>query len=763
MALFQPTNITPDLRSGVGNGVVDVTAGMKVSWRINGQSAMTNFRVAIYTNDTASTLLYTTGRISTGCPAYGTTSTGEPKFFSYTISASTLSGAGVTNGNSYKMIIRQWWTSDDSVTQSSASVFLTRAAPSLSIAAIGTGGVISNRSYTFTGNYSQANGDVINYFRWQIANQDDRDNPIMDSGNVSGTMDISCSYWGFLNGGEYSIRLTAQTENGVEADTGWVDFSCSYTVYDTTGELTAGCVGGTDAIYVEWSGIGYIPGTASGSYKLDKSKGLVTLQSDSTITWDYVGTGSMNFAAPWSVVWKGSLTNADATLFTIGQSTGDITLTYTKSNKTLTLKKGSTTLVSQNGITNEPTVTVILTATNLYIRSDYYSGGLFPNTTRYPATNLYPKDDDTPSVGKYTLSPSYTQAAITSVQIGGYQVCDYIEVINGAAGQSVISAAYDNGTYSPEPSDTDYMLAQFTSGIDAGTLDFGGQTVTAFDLFRRRGTESKLSYVITPGNTISHIYDYGAASQQGPYTYYLFLRGANSYVSPPLVSGTVMPCWWSWTLMECTKAGSYKDYAPVYLVQAAYRFRLNVESGAVSNNNTPSLLPNFTPYPKIQISPQNYKSGTLSGLIGVVEWKDGQPKYRDTIEWRDALYALSTSQNQLFLKNRKGDILRIKISAPITMTTDDKTREQAQTMSLPWVEVGSAKDVSLCSLGYRGVQSPRGKSTPDYYIDTSKANGVSADILLGKKGYGKNGLEIGTATFTVNGTTLVAPKKFVSS
>lgn len=707
MALFQPSNITPDLRSGIGNGVVDVTGGMKVSWRINGQSAMTAYRIKIFTNDAASTQLYSTGTLTTGTPAYGTTSTGEPKFFSYTISASALSNAGITNGNEYKLTIQQWWNgTSDTVTQRSASVFLTRAAPTLSIAAIGTGGVINTRSYTFTGTYAQADGDVLNSFRWQIAYKDDRNNPFLDTGDITGTMDISCAYYGFFTDSNYSVRLTAQTENGVVADTGWVDFSCSYTVYESTGELTASCVSGTDAVYVEWSDIGYIPGTASGSYTL--SDGRVTLPTGSTITWDYVGTGAMSFAAPWSIVWKGTVYNSDATLFTIGQSTGNITLTYTASSNTLTLKKGSTTLVTQSGLVNQPTMTVVLTATKLYIRSVYYTGGLYPATTLYPAATLYPKSADDTARDTYELSPSYTQAAITSVQIGGYQRCQYVEVIDGAASADVIAAAITNGTYDPEPSDDDYMLAQFDKDISAGTLDYGGQTVNAFEVYRRRGTESKLSFVVRAAANVSHVYDYGAVNQQGPYTYYLFLRSADRYISPALTSNTVDPCWWNWTLMECTKAASYQYYSPVWLVRAAYRFRLNVESGAVSNNNTPGLLQNFTQYPKIQLSPQNYRSGTLTGLIGVVEWDDGAPQYRDTIAWRDALYALSTTQNRLFLKNRKGDLIEVKVSAPITMTTADETREQTQTISLPWVEVGTTKNVSVCSLAYAGVQSPRG-------------------------------------------------------
>ena len=138
MALYQPTNIVPDVRSGIGEGTVDVTQGMKVTWCINGASAMVAFSIVIMSNNASSTQLYTTGKITDGCPAYGTSSNGTPVPFSYTIPATALSTAGITNGNEYKLLITQWWSDNDSITQSSASVFITRNEPTLAITPIVT-------------------------------------------------------------------------------------------------------------------------------------------------------------------------------------------------------------------------------------------------------------------------------------------------------------------------------------------------------------------------------------------------------------------------------------------------------------------------------------------------------------------------------------------------------------------------------------------------------------------------------------------------
>lgn len=751
MAIFQPSQVVPDVRSGLGLGVVDVTQGMTVSWHIAGASAMTAFSITIYDNDSESTQLYTTGQLSDGCPVYGTSSTGEFLFFSYTIPAADLASAGIVNGNEYKLIITQWWSADDSVTQASASAFVTRTAPTLSISAIGTGGVINTRSYTFTGSYSQTQGDTLNWFRWQIAAADNTDDPFFDSGEISGTMDISCTYDGFFAGSSYAVRLTAQTESGVEADTGWVTFSVSYSVSDTSGEVTAGCVGGTDAVLVEWSGIGYIPGTASGTYTI--SDGQLTLPAGSSVTWDRAGTGAMSFDAPWSVVWKGTLGYDDATIFTIGQSGGDVTFSYNYAAHTLTLSKGGTTLSSQTGIINSPLVTAVLTEETLALRCEYVAGGLYPATSLYPAAALYPATDTNHTISTYTLSPSYTQESVTSVSVGGVQVCDFIEVIDGTASDATITAAITNGTYVPGNDASDYMLADWSDGLDAGTLNIGGQELVGFELYRRQGTSGSLVKVAQTDVNTSRVYDYGALSQQGPYTYFLFPLGADTYIANALTSGTTMPCWWNWTLMECAET----DDKNAFTVLSAYRFRYNIETGAMTNNNSPSLLNNFTPYPKIQLAPQNYKSGSLTGLIGMVDYSTGQPDYVDTIAWRDAIYALSVTQNPLFLKNRKGDLFRVKVSGAVSMQTDDKTREQMQTMTLPWAEVGSAQNVSLYSTVFAGVQEEEGTYTPQYYMDTSDATADEANIRVYKTGYGVGGKLTGTATVSVDGKTLVLP------
>lgn len=744
MALFQPSQVLPDVRSGLGSGTVDVTQDLDVSWRINGPSAMTDYQITIYANDANSTQLYTTNKQTLSTPVYGTDSTGAIQFFTHTIDAADLSTATITNGNEYKLIIRQWWgaTDAESVTQTSASVFLTRSAPTVAVS-VTSGDVIATRDETFTGTYTQAQGDVLNWLRWRVGRleADGGYTVLYDTGNISGTMDLSCYYDGFFTGTGYAVRLSVQTENGVEADTGWVDFTVSYPTVSIEGSISAGCVGGTDAVAVDWADIGIIPGVAipsngysiSGDYKL-------TLQKGASINWYKVGTKTMSFAPPWSVVWKGTLGYESAPLiFAVTQdNNNELVFRYDVSTHSLILEENGTALATQTGIINAPTVTAILTPTTLYLRCEYLTGGLYPATDLYPGTTLYPRADTVENTDTYTIALSYTQGAIGGVVIGGYQVCDFLEVIKGTASATTVTQAITNGDYTPGSNDADYMLADWTSGIDAGQLSLG-QNVIGWALYRG-DTAGNFVKVGETEATVGKLYDYGALSQQGPYTYYLFPIGKTTYISTAIESNLIAPCWWNWTLMECAATAD----ASIYTVLTAWRFRFSVESGAMSNNNAPAILQNFTAFPKVQLVPQNYKSASLTGLIGVVDWTNGQPQYVDTIAWRDALMALSLSTNPLFLKSRKGELLRVRLSAAVTSKVADATPEQMQTVTVPWVEVGSAAGVSLYSTAWVAAQESEGSVAPSYTVDTADGTATQDDIRFGLVAYSQGKRLVGT-------------------
>ena len=253
--LFQPSNIYPSTFSGIGAGTVDVTQGLNVSWQVNGDTPMTAYRIKIYQNDSSSTLMYDSGSLAV-TPAFEPHDKyGNPTFFSTQISAAALSTAGIVNGYQYgyKMLITQYWDVSNYVEQTSASVFITRSTPSLAIDAISS--PVTTSSITITATYSQAQGDPISTVEWVFAQAGSESTPIKETGAVS-TQILSFDVDGLITGNTYSVMCNVVTANGVEATTGWVQFSVSYPSSSIAIDYQLAQLKNSSATYLSWEGLG---------------------------------------------------------------------------------------------------------------------------------------------------------------------------------------------------------------------------------------------------------------------------------------------------------------------------------------------------------------------------------------------------------------------------------------------------------------------------------------------------------------------------
>lgn len=685
MALFQPTNITPSVLGELGNGTVDITQDLTVTWQVNGNSAMTAFEIVFYQNNTGSSQLYTTGKVTEGCPFYGTNYAGKVIPFSYTIPTASLTGAGMANGNTYKLIITQYWSDQDSVTQVSAAAFVTRAAPTLVIDNMPE--TLAAKNATFTATYTQAQGDALNWVRWQIADADHLDNPFYDTGNIYGTAQLQAQYDGFFRESNYAVQCLVQTENGVDVSTGWQPFSVDYAASSLEGAVQVRQErGDRSALLVSWSDVSYIPGSATGDYTIQDV--ILDLSDDSSVVWDEVNGGPLSFDAPWSVFFKTQLSGGESVLFLLDTSEGTVALHYARREQALSLTLGSETIPLQENLSQYATVTMVLTPTTVYLRLDWLTGGLHPSQTLYPGATLYPRADTIPATVRNTTAVAYTQGTITGITLNGPQKCDWIALYKGAAADADVAAAMA-GTFIPVNENGWYFVSNFDNGtLNGGNLGQTDDPLTGLSLYRQQGEQERLEHLIDLPLHVGQVFDYGAASQQGPYVYYLFPTGPETYIADPIVSNPANPCFWNWTVLSCaarTDGG--------WVVEQEFSFGKNLVSGSITNGNSPQVLKNFTQYPTVQIDPANYQEGTLGSLIGVIDKKTG--KYRDSIALRDAIYGLSTTTNTLFLKNRKGDLMEIRTSGPVGMETWDGSAAQAQTVSLPWVQVGSGKGESI--------------------------------------------------------------------
>ena len=684
MALFQPTNIYPSSLGELGNGTVDITKPLAVSWQVNGNSAMTAFSLTICKNDAASTQVYSTGKLTAGCPFYGTDYAGNTMLFTYTIPASALSGAGMVNGQQYKLIIKQWWgaTDAESVTQRSASVFLTRTAPVLTVAAIPS--PLTVRKYAFTAAYSQAQGDTLNWVRWTLR-AGNSEAVLYDSGRIYGTAELRMEYDGLFSDTDYAVRCQVQTENGVQADTDWVSFRVAYDTTEVSGAVVACPNCKQSGIRVSWPGLYSIPGTATGSTAI--SGGKLNIGSDGSVTWNEVTGQAMSYQQPWSLVWSGTVdVSRDNPIVTVGMGEASAVLSLGKNGGKLTVGGSMVWSQALPWLRETDRFTVVIANGSVYLRQITLVGGIYPLTTLFPSVTLFPIQEHE-ELRVFTGGADLTGKPITSLTLGGVQTCDYLWVTGETLDESILSQILSLEGWTPGAfSGNTLFQTDFAGGsLQAGNLTFAG-TLTGFAIYRYHEGDATLEPVAQTPLSERAIWDCKAVSQE-TYRYYMFGLGKNAdgadiIVTDAMISDAVTPIFWDWTILQCTK-----DAEGAYHPAAIFRFSLNVASGGISNNNSPGVLSNFTRYPTVQSSPSDYRSGTLSAAIGRIM---ANGEYTDTNEVRDAVYALSTTQDTLFLKDRRGDLWQIRAGGAISMSTMDGSRQQVQTVTLPWVEIGSA-------------------------------------------------------------------------
>lgn len=108
MALFQPSNITPSVLAGVGQGVVDVADELDIKWQVNGTSPLTAFCVDFYENNAASTLVSRSNYQVVSPAFYGTDAKGNIVPYEYTDDGYWGADFDLVNGKTYKMKITQF-------------------------------------------------------------------------------------------------------------------------------------------------------------------------------------------------------------------------------------------------------------------------------------------------------------------------------------------------------------------------------------------------------------------------------------------------------------------------------------------------------------------------------------------------------------------------------------------------------------------------------------------------------------------------------
>ena len=122
------------------------------------------------------------------------------------------------------------YTIDSNEVQSSPSnkiIFKTYSTPTWNFSNLITNQIIENSSYLLELNYSQSEGETLNYY--QIFLYSATQSLLYQSGVLYDRVNLTSSISGLEDNTQYYIRATGKTLNGMDLDTGFIPISVEYT------------------------------------------------------------------------------------------------------------------------------------------------------------------------------------------------------------------------------------------------------------------------------------------------------------------------------------------------------------------------------------------------------------------------------------------------------------------------------------------------------------------------------------------------------
>ena len=390
-------------------------------------------------------------------------------------------------------------------------------------------------------------------------------------------------------------------------------------------------------------------------------------------------------------------------------SISPLNLTITRDAARFKIMLGETVLASFIPPYNVQSLAVIISPTEVSVKG-YFENALFSDIS-------------------IDIQQSQWQETILGVSIYGGDsgtTVDTVSIYRGDGGRVV--GLYNDSGFEPVWNNDSYQLymsADFTENLEGGNVATKG---TGFRVYRQEIGKNILTPVATVLPAITAVKDFGIVSGK-VYKYLMYVYDqAKAFMKAVEAPNNIGMQFKSHDLLVC----DYDETNDEYHVRKQYLFALNLSTGSVGNNNSPTLNANFTRYPTRMPSTQNYASGTLSGLIGAIytvpalieqignyKWtaKPSTLDYFDSVDLERELYDLSTAPYQLFLRDMKGRLRMVHTSGAISMTTNIKQKQQSISISFPWVEVGDASDVTI-------IQTPG----DDGWNNDSQVLDISLDV-----------------------------------
>ena len=279
--------------------------------------------------------------------------------------------------------------------------------------------------------------------------------------------------------------------------------------------------------------------------------------------------------------------------------------------------------------------------------------------------------------------------AINRIEMNGAQTIDYVWVTTTDFTDEQIVEISDVN-HEPQWDSGTIILAKFDNTLNGGNIvNSYGKGLVGWSVYRQKADGGYLEYVRTVGRSQSYVVDYNNVYGE-EYIYYLF-PNAEDTISDPFISNKAKACWTEWALLVCEDGDKENEYK----VMDTYLFQLNRNPGQMNNNADVNVFKTYTQFPKVTKGSSNYLSGQLSSLVGYLSEVDGDLQYYETPEMMDKLQSLTTDPRKKFLKDTKGHIWEVELTAPSIFEYQQNMIMQPVLGGINWTQVGSTEGISI--------------------------------------------------------------------
>lgn len=241
-------------------------------------------------------------------------------------------------------------------------------------------------------------------------------------------------------------------------------------------------------------------------------------------------------------------------------------------------------------------------------------------------------------------------------------------------------------TYIPKLSNNSKALISFDGdnnlkGISDSALGY------TFSVYREQDSSNKLELVSKIKDGSLSVVDYNVVNQKD-YKYHIF-KEDDDIISATNISNEVKTCWWNWSITGLTKSDTVLNEYTVN-TDNVWLFDLNIESAEIVRNLSKTEYRNLTKYPKFSTGKSNFASSSLTCLIGQIR----NSQYYDTPEMLDAWNDFCNNGQLKLLKDRKGHSMIVEILSSSSKTLDE-TREQVDTITFSWTQIGDTSNMTI--------------------------------------------------------------------